>query len=92
MYLNKTAIKKKSPLGLQHCSSEPNPEGRQAKQPEQEHPVHVVTHKRQSVTREGRKLYLTPRTINSMGQTPRLCYFFVVHSEFTQLPEVTLGS
>lgn len=21
-----------------------------------------------------------------------LCYFFVVHSEFTQLPEVTLGS
>ena len=38
------------------------------------HPVHVVTHKRQSVTGEGRKLHLTPRTINSMGQTPRLCY------------------
>lgn len=76
LYLRKAAIKKKkkSPLGLQHCSSKPNSEGRQAKQPEQEHPVHVVTHKRQSVTGEGRKLHLTPRTINSMGQTPRLCY------------------
>ena len=28
--------KKKSPLGRQHCSSKPNSEGRQAKQPEQD--------------------------------------------------------